>query len=91
MMASFAHAEHPSQRHVRTELAAQGHEHTSFVIDQATSFAKRIVAAIGSRIETWSEAHHRAVQDRIFWELALHDRAVMEEIKALRARSPIDE
>ena len=87
-MASFAHAEHPSPRYLRlrAEIAAQGHEHMSYVIDGAIAMVKRLVAGIGPRIEKWSAAHHQAVQDRIFWELALSDRAVMEEIRALRAK-----
>jgi hypothetical protein len=89
MMASFAHAEHPTQHYLRqrAEVAAQGHEHMSFVIDNVIAYVKRSIAAIGPRIEKWSEAHHQAVQDRIFWELALSDRALMEELRAARARS----
>lgn len=89
-MASFAHAEHPSQRYVRqrAQIAAQGHEHMSYVIDNTIAFAKRVVAGIGPRIEKWSEAHHQAVKDRIFWELAVTDRALMEELQCLRAKSP---
>jgi hypothetical protein len=89
MMASLAHAEHPTGHHARqrAEIAAQGHEHLSFVIDSVIAFVKRSSAAIGARIEKWSQAHHQAVQDRIFWELALSDHALMEELRAARARS----
>ena len=59
----------------------------SFVIDSVIAYVKRSIAAIGPRIEKWSQAHHQAVQDRIFWELALSDRALMEELRAARARS----
>lgn len=88
-MASFAHPEHPTQQYLRqrAEVAAQGHEHMSFVIDNVIGYVKRCIAAVGPRIEKWSEAHHQAVQDRIFWELALSDRAMMEELRAAQARS----
>ena len=88
-MASFAHAEHPTQQYLRhrAEVAAQGHEHMSFVIDNVIAYVKRCIAAVGPAIEKWTVAHHQAVQDRIFWELALSDRAMMEELRAAQARS----
>lgn len=86
-MSSLAHAQPSSQLAQRVAIAAQGHEHMSFVIDNVIAAVRRWIAAIGPRLERWSEAHHRAVQDRIFWELALSDRVLMEEIRAARGRA----
>jgi len=84
-MASFAHA-HPSQQYimVRKELAVQGFQHVEFTIDLLTRFAKRIAASVRPTLQRWAAAHRQAVQDRMFWELALTDHRVMAELHAIK-------
>jgi|SRR5215208_428263 len=84
-MASFAHVEHPSQHYVmvRTELAAQTYQHMSFTIELLTRLARRIVASVAHTIRRRAAAHRQAVQDRMFWELAMTDPRVMAELRAI--------
>lgn len=84
-MASFAHVEHPSEQflRVRAEIAEQGFQHMSFTIEQLARLAKRIAASVKPRLQRWVAAHQQAAQDRIFWELALTDRRVMAELRAM--------
>lgn len=84
-MASFARVEHPSQQYVMArERAEVGFQHLAFTADLVGRFAARATAAVKTGFARWMEAHRRAVQDRVMWELALSDRRVMEEIRAIR-------
>ena len=84
-MASFAHVEHPSQQfvRVRAEIAEQGFQHMAFTIDQLARLARRIAASVQPTLQRWAAAHQQAVQDRVLWQLALTDRRVMAELRAM--------
>lgn len=80
-MASFARVEHPSQQYVMARQRAEvGFQHLAFTAELVGQLAARVQ----STFARWTEAHRRAVQDRVMWELALSDRRVMEEIRAIR-------
>jgi hypothetical protein len=81
---AYAHASDPSLK-LRAVLAEQSFEYTAFTLDLLARFAKRATARIAQALKRWSAAHRQAVQDRIFWELALTDRRVMDEIRVMRA------
>jgi hypothetical protein len=86
-MASYAHAAHPNQQQylmVRADIAAQGFEHIAFTIEQLTRLVKRVAASVKPALQRWAAAHQQAVQDRLFWELALTDRRLMAEIRAIQ-------
>lgn len=83
---AYANANDPSLK-VRAVLAEQSFEHTLFTLEAAAQFAHRAAAAIGQALKRWSAAHRQAVQDRIFWELALTDPRVMAEIRAIQAHA----
>ncbi|MEO8656265.1 MAG: hypothetical protein ABI409_19240 [Ramlibacter sp.] len=87
-MASFAHPHHPSHSEwVRAEIAAQGAQHIEFTVEQLVRLAKRVAAAIEPTLKRWADAHRQAAQDRIFWELALTDRRVMDDLIGAQARA----
>jgi hypothetical protein len=85
-MANIAHAAHPSQQYlmVRGELARQSFEHTEFTIELLTRLVKRIVAFVRPTLRRWAAAHRQAVQDRMFWELAMTDHRLMAELHAIK-------
>ena len=87
-MASFAHAQHPSHHEwARAEIAAQGAQHIEFTVEQLVRLAKRVAAALKPTFKRWADAHRQAAQDRIFWELALTDRRVMDDLIAMQAKA----
>jgi hypothetical protein len=78
---------HPQQQHylaVRAELAAQSYQHTSFTIELLAGLGKRVVQAVGPTLQRWAAAHRQRVEDRLFWELALTDPRVMDDLRAMR-------
>jgi hypothetical protein len=83
-MAGLAHA-HPSQHHLamRAEVAARSYQDTSLTIELFARLGQRIVGLI----RRWATAHRQAVQDRLFWELALGDPRVMDDLRAMRDRA----
>lgn len=85
-MASFAHADHPSQRYleVRAEVATQGFQHLSFTFEPLARFARRIAASARATLQRWAAAHRQALNDRMFLELATTDPRVMAEIRAIK-------
>ena len=87
-MASFAHAQHPSHSEwIRAQIAAQGSQHLDFTMEQLARLAKRVAAAVRPTLQRWADAHRQAAQDRIFWQLALTDHRVMDEIIGMQARA----
>jgi hypothetical protein len=85
-MASIANTANPSLQYlmVRQELAQQSFEHVEFTIDLLTRFGKRVATLLGAAIQHWAAAHRQAVQDRMFWELALTDHRLMAELHAIK-------
>ena len=87
-MASFAHAHHPSHDEwVRAEIATQGARHIEYTVEQLLRLANRVAAAIKPTLKRWADAHRQAAQDRIFWELALTDRRVMDDLIGMQAKA----
>jgi hypothetical protein len=91
-MSSIAHVAYPSQHHlaVRAELATQAYQHSMFSIDLAVRFAERIAGLAVHTLQRWTAARRQAVQDRIFWELALTDPRVMADLHAIQAHAELD-
>jgi hypothetical protein len=85
-MASIANTANPSLQYlmVRQELAQQSFEHVEFTIELLTRLGKRIAGLVGAAIQHWAAAHRQAVQDRMFWELALTDHRLMAELHAIK-------
>ena len=85
-MASIATTANPSLQYlmVRRELAQQSFEQVEFTIELLTRLAKSIVAAVRPTFKRWAAAHRQAVQDRMFWELALTDHRLMAELYAIK-------
>lgn len=48
---------------------------------------ERLSLVLAAAARRWAEAHARAVQDRIMWELALSDSRVMADLRAAHARA----
>jgi len=85
-MASLAHTGNPSLQYlmVRAELAQQSFQYTEFVIEMLTRLGQRVAALVGSTVHRMAAAHRQAVQDRMFWELALTDHRLMAELHAIQ-------
>jgi hypothetical protein len=85
-MASIAYAAHPQQHYlmVRAEVATQGYQHMSFTIELLAGLGRLAVAFVRPPLQRWAAAHRQAVQDRVFWELALTDHRMMAELHAIK-------
>jgi hypothetical protein len=79
-------ANHPSQRYLalRAEVAAESYQHTSITIELVTRLGRRIVEAVGPTLKRWAAAHRQRVEDRLFWELTMTDRRLMDDLRAMR-------
>lgn len=89
MTASAAHLLHPADATLqrRTEVADLGHKHLTFTLQLLGALCRRTPDAVAMAFRRWSERHRQAVQDRIFWELALTDSRVMADLHAAQARA----
>jgi hypothetical protein len=58
-------------------------EHPSQHYELLAGVAKAIAASVRRTLQRWAKAHRQAVQDRMFWELALTDPRVMAELRAI--------
>src|SRR6266568_3258417 len=85
-MAGIATIANPSLQYlmVRAEFAQQSFEQVEFTIELLTRLAKSIVAAVKPTFKRWAAARRQAVQDRMFWELALTDQRLMAELNAIK-------
>jgi hypothetical protein len=86
IMASIANTANPSLQYlmVRQELAQQSFQHVEFTIELITRLVKQIAASASYVFKRWAAAHRQAVQDRMFWELALKDHRLMAELHAIK-------
>ena len=76
MMASIAYSQHSTHNYgMARELERLG------------NVATQLTAKIEATFKRWADMHRRAVQDQIFWDLALADRRVMDDLRAMRDRS----
>jgi hypothetical protein len=58
-------------------------EHPSQHGELFAGVVKAIAASVRRTLQRWAKAHRQAVQDRMFWELALTDPRVMAELRAI--------
>jgi hypothetical protein len=58
-------------------------EHPSQHYELLARFATGIASSVRRTFQGWAKAHRQAVQDRMFWELAMTDPRVMAELHAI--------
>jgi hypothetical protein len=83
-MASFAHTAHPSQHYsmTRVHVAAPGFQ--QFLFELVAGVAALLSGSVRDTFRRWSAARRQAVQDRMFWELAMTDHRVMADLQAIK-------
>ena len=88
-MASFAHSQHLSQYYVRerAERAEVSFQYAAYTVELFARLGRLVIAAVRPTLQRWMAAHQQAVQDRMFWQLALTDPRVMAELRAMRDRA----
>lgn len=88
-MASFAHSQHLSQLYIRerAERAEVSFQYTAYTVELFARLGRLVTAAVRPTLQRWMAAHQQAVQDRMFWQLALTDPRVMAELRAMRDRA----